>query len=330
MDYRAMMYFRQSWNDSRLTYPNLPFRSISLNDRSLIWTPDLFSVQEKEGVHHTLISPNSFIKISREGEVRSSVRLSMTFQCPMDFTKYPHDVQKCNFQIESYGSTSDKLSLTWDQRTPNPVSFYKNISTVNFALKDVKESVSHQTFSFGKYTILEISLVLQRKSGFFMIRLYAPFLLLVAISWLCFWIPAKLLTLRLPLLLVILYLMVDIGSEINGKSPPVSYTKGTDVWIAVCESLVFASFLETILVHILYRKKEKSMCKNDQEAQNVLEMDEKMNRVKGDSSINLVANRLKCNGNMHKRIDKISAFLFPSLFVLFNFVYGLIYCCGRQ
>ncbi|GBL66836.1 hypothetical protein AVEN_169013-1 [Araneus ventricosus] len=109
-----------------------------------------------------------------------------------------------------------------------------------------------------------------------MIRLYAPFLLLVAISWLCFWIPAKMLALRLPLLLVVLYMMVHIGSEINGKSPPVSYTKGSDVWIAVCESLVFASFLETIVVHILYRKKEKNMCKNDPEAQNVLEMDEKV------------------------------------------------------
>ncbi|GBN42497.1 Glycine receptor subunit alpha-2 [Araneus ventricosus] len=117
MDYRAMMYFRQSWNDSRLAYPIQPIRSVSLNDRSLIWTPDLFFVQEKEGIHHSLISPNTFIKISREGEVRYSVRLSMTFRCPMDFTKYPHDVQKCNFQVESYGSTSDKLSLVGPKKT---------------------------------------------------------------------------------------------------------------------------------------------------------------------------------------------------------------------
>ncbi|XP_055925710.1 glutamate-gated chloride channel-like [Argiope bruennichi] len=326
MDFRAMMYFRQIWNDSRLAYPNQPIRSIVLNDRNLIWTPDLFFFQEKEGIHHSLISPNTFIRITRDGEVRYSVRVSMTFKCPMDFTKYPHDIQKCDMQIESYGSTRDRLDLSW----LNPVAFDKNISTVNFALKDVQESVNHLVLNSGQYASLQVSLVFKRKTGFFMIRLYAPFLILVAISWLCFWIPAKMLSLRLPLLLVVLYLMFHIGSDINGRSPPVSYTKGSDVWIAVCESLVFVSFLETIIVHMLYRRKGKSMRKNDPETQNILEMDEKMNQVNGDSSISLVASRLKCDGKVYKRVDRICAFLFPSLFVIFNFVYGLMYCCGRQ
>ncbi|KAF8789482.1 Glycine receptor subunit alpha-2 like protein [Argiope bruennichi] len=264
MDFRAMMYFRQIWNDSRLAYPNQPIRSIVLNDRNLIWTPDLFFFQEKEGIHHSLISPNTFIRITRDGEVRYSVRVSMTFKCPMDFTKYPHDIQKCDMQIESYGSTRDRLDLSW----LNPVAFDKNISTVNFALKDVQESVNHLVLNSGQYASLQVSLVFKRKTGFFMIRLYAPFLILVAIRAVLWILPKK--------------------------------------------------------------RKGKSMRKNDPETQNILEMDEKMNQVNGDSSISLVASRLKCDGKVYKRVDRICAFLFPSLFVIFNFVYGLMYCCGRQ
>ncbi|XP_055930520.1 glutamate-gated chloride channel-like [Argiope bruennichi] len=335
MDYRAMLYFRQSWNDSRLAYPDLDIHSIVLNDPRYIWTPDLFFVQEKEGIHHNLIVPNAFIKISPEGEVLYSVRLSITFSCPMDFRKYPHDIQKCTFSVESYGRSRDKLALMWDFRKPHPVSFNKNISTFSFQLKAVNESIKHETFNFGEYTCLEVSIELERKIGFYMIQLYIPFLLLVVLSWLSFWIPSKMIALRLPLLLVVLYLMVNIGSGISERIPPVSYTKGSDVWIAVCESLVFSSFLESILVHIISRNKEKlekKMRKKDPEAQRVLEPEEKMNPVNNDSSngaVNIVASRLKREARLSKLIDKISALLFPCLFIVFNFVYWLFYCTGH-
>ncbi|CAL1267169.1 unnamed protein product [Larinioides sclopetarius] len=335
MDYRAMLYFRQSWNDSRLAYLDLDIHSIILNDPRLIWTPDLFFVQEKEGIHHNLIVPNTFIKISPEGEVLYSVRLSLTFSCPMDFRKYPHDVQKCTFSAESYGRSRDKLALMWDYRKPNPVLFNKNISTFPFELKAVNESIKHSSFSFGEYTSLQISLIFQRKIGFYMIQLYIPFLLLVALSWLSFWIPPKMIALRLPLLLVVLYLMTNIGSGISERIPPVSYTKGSDVWIAVCESLVFTSFLESILVHIISRNREKfekKLRKKDPEAQRVLEPEDKINPANNDSSngaANIVASRLKSDVLVSKRIDKISAVLFPSLFVIFNFVYWLVYCTGH-
>ncbi|GIY73298.1 glycine receptor subunit alpha-2 [Caerostris darwini] len=335
MDFRGTFYFRQSWNDSRLAYTDQDINTIIFNDPlQKIWTPDLFFVQERQGIHHNLISPNAFILISPEGEVRYSVRVSVTFSCPMDFRKYPHDKQKCTFTVESYGHTRDKMELNWDRRKHQPIMYNEKIEMLPFELKGVEEKVSHLTFSFGEYTTLEVSLFFERKVGFYVTRLYIPFIFLVVISWLSFWIPSRMLTVRLSLLLVILYLMVNIGSGINDSIPPASYTKGSDVWIAVCESLVFLAFLEYIAVYILARNTEKwqkNVCKNDPEARGVLEPDDKMNSVKNDlsNSAVMMASRLKSNILASKRIDKASAALFPVLFLVFNFVYWIVYCTGH-
>lgn len=336
MDYRGTLYFRQSWNDSRLSFLEQDIHSIVLNDPKYIWTPDLFFVQEREGIHHSLIVPNAFIRINPEGEVLYSVRISVTLSCPMDFKKFPHDTQKCVFTVESYGRTRDKLELSWDRRKVNPpITVNEYINLLPFEVKDVKESVIHSKFTFGEYTVLEVSIMFERKTGFFLTRLYIPFLLLVAISWVSFWIPAKMIALRLSLLLVILYIMTNIASGISDYQPPASYAKGSDVWIAVCETMVFAAFLEFIAVHIIARNKEKlekRMLTNDPETQRVLDLDDKMNPVMSEattSAVNMVASRLKCDYLLSKRIDKACATFFPILFVVFNLVYWLVYCTGH-
>ncbi|GFQ98560.1 glycine receptor subunit alpha-3 [Trichonephila clavata] len=280
MDYRITLYFRQSWNDSRLSFLEQDIHSVVLNDPKHIWTPDLFFVQEKEGNHHSIIVPNTFLRINPEGEVLYSVRVSVTLSCPMDFKKFPHDKQQCVFMIESYGRTRDKLELSWDRRKMNPpITVNEHINLLLFKVKDVKEKVRHAKFTFGEYTALEVSMIFERKMGFFLTRLYIPFLLLVAISWVSFWIPAKMIALRLSLLFAIFYMMMNISSGMSDYLPPSSYAKGSDVWIAVCETMVFAAFFEFIAVHIIARNKEKlekRMRKNDPEAQRVLDLDDKV------------------------------------------------------
>ncbi|GFS86597.1 glycine receptor subunit alphaZ1 [Nephila pilipes] len=336
MDYRVTIYFRQAWNDSRLSFLEQDIHSVVLNDPKHIWTPDLFFVQEKEGIHHSLIVPNSFIRINPDGEVLYSVKISMTLSCPMDLKKFPHDTQKCVFTAESYGRARDTMELSWDRRKYNQsITVNEHINLLPFEVKSVKESVRHSKFTFGEYDALEISIIFERKIGFFLTRLYIPFLLLVAISWISFWIPPKMIALRLSLLLVILYTMTNIASGISEYQPPTAYANGSNVWIAFCETMVFVAFLEFIAVHIVSRNKEKlkkRLHKNDPEAQRVLDLDDKMNPVMSEattSAVNMVASRLKCDVLISKRIDTACAVLFPILFVAFNLVYWLVYCTGH-
>lgn len=98
---------------------------------------------------------------------------------------------------------------------------------------------------------LEVNLTFQRKFGFYAIRLYTPFILLVGLSFLSLWIKAEERVLRLTLLLVILFVVASITSDINTTIPPAPYVKAIDVWIGNCGFLVFGAFLEFIIVALI-------------------------------------------------------------------------------
>ncbi|KAG8185519.1 hypothetical protein JTE90_019773 [Oedothorax gibbosus] len=334
MDFKAEFYFRQSWNDSRLAYSDDDIREVVLNNDKHIWTPDIFFVEEREGIRHSIITPNTFIRISKTGTVLFSTRVTITFSCPMDFTKYPHDTQKCLFSAESYGYGRSDIQLSW-KNISHPVQRNMDIELLPYQIISVKQGVSHISMSSGEYSRLNVELTFHRKVGFFMIRLYIPFIFLTILTWLTFWIPAKLVMPRLSILLVVMYIMIQFGLEINANAPRTSYNKGSDVWIAMCVSLAFGSFLEFIAVHIIGRNKDKlqkRFGKNDPEARAVLENDAKPSPVSNEPSSNtvsLIASRLKRDVLLSGRIDRVSSILFPAFFIGFNFIYWLVYCSGH-
>ncbi|XP_035226001.1 glutamate-gated chloride channel-like isoform X1 [Stegodyphus dumicola] len=303
-----------------------------MRDVEKIWKPDLFFVEEKEGIMHNVVSPNVFVRIKPNGEVLCSVRLSITFSCPMDFRKYPHDTQKCTFNIESYGYQRSHIELDWDSRKPDFMSVSKNIGLQDFDLIDVKPGAKREVYLSGEYSSLQVNLTFQRKLGFFVTRLYIPFIILVLLAWLSFWIKPKAMTMRLTLLLVILYFMVTLGSEVNDYIPPAPYTKGSDVWIAVCESLVFAAFLELIAVSLISQKEEKSAERKfvkDPEISPELNLKAKKaagNTDDVNSVVNFLTNRLTNEAKLSIRIDKICRILYPVCFLFFNIAYWSVHC----
>lgn len=66
-----------------------------------IWIPDTFFVQDKESFMHKTTRRNAFLKISPNGDVAKSIRLSVTMSCPMNFRKFPFDSQTCSINMES-------------------------------------------------------------------------------------------------------------------------------------------------------------------------------------------------------------------------------------
>lgn len=336
MDFNVQFYFRQSWNDSRLRFKGRT-ESLMLKNVNDIWTPDLFFVGEREGSLHQLVHPNIFCRINPDGEVRYSVKLSVTYFCPMDLRRFPHDIQKCQINIESYAYTANRIILEWAESKFPPVSAAKEISMLDFELIECTPSVQSVVVSDNEYTRLEVHLKFQRKFGFFAIRLYIPFILLVILSLLTLWINAAERGLRLALLLAILYLMVTISSEANSSIPPAPYAKASDVWVGFCESLVFATFLEFVVVALLIGRHHKEDCKSKSEILLNLESESKEQTMSSDSLKSHLNNLINMfgarNGGKSRRnttayrIDKICRFVFPVIFIIFNIVYWSVYCC---
>ncbi|VDK43212.1 unnamed protein product [Anisakis simplex] len=85
MQYDVDVTLRQKWRDDRLSYAKEGPDSITLKDPHKIWTPDSFFANEYEGQRHMLDQPNTLVRISRDGSVFYSTRLSLALTCAMDF-----------------------------------------------------------------------------------------------------------------------------------------------------------------------------------------------------------------------------------------------------
>ncbi len=79
MDFSMDCYFRQSWQDRRLSFKG-PIETLSLSIKMLegIWKPDTFIYNGKRSYVHTITQPNKLLRIKRDGSILYSVRYPST------------------------------------------------------------------------------------------------------------------------------------------------------------------------------------------------------------------------------------------------------------
>ena len=103
-EFKVDMYFRQIWNDPRLSKPSsLGSDEVNGGDalREAIWTPDTFFSEDNSGVVGKLMTPNVFVKINASGDVFMSQRVTLKVVCNPDISEFPRDVHECKLAIES-------------------------------------------------------------------------------------------------------------------------------------------------------------------------------------------------------------------------------------
>lgn len=75
-DFTLDMYFRQFWQDPRLSFsePGLEKLVVGAEYIKLIWVPDTFFVNEKTAYFHDATTENQFLRILHTGEILRSIR----------------------------------------------------------------------------------------------------------------------------------------------------------------------------------------------------------------------------------------------------------------
>jgi len=76
MDFTLDMYFRQFWQDPRLSFERrlgLEKLVVGAEYIQLIWVPDTFFVNEKTAYFHAATTENQFLRILHTGEILRSI-----------------------------------------------------------------------------------------------------------------------------------------------------------------------------------------------------------------------------------------------------------------
>ncbi|XP_057586468.1 glycine receptor subunit alpha-1 isoform X1 [Hippopotamus amphibius kiboko] len=368
MDYRVNIFLRQQWNDPRLAYNEYPDDSLDLDPSMLdsIWKPDLFFANEKGAHFHEITTDNKLLRISRNGNVLYSIRITLTLACPMDLKNFPMDVQTCIMQLESFGYTMNDLIFEWQEQ--GAVQVADGLTLPQFILKEEKDlRYCTKHYNTGKFTCIEARFHLERQMGYYLIQMYIPSLLIVILSWISFWINMDAAPARVGLGITTVLTMTTQSSGSRASLPKVSYVKAIDIWMAVCLLFVFSALLEYAAVNFVsrqhkellrFRRKRRhhkspmlNLFQEDEAGEgrfnfSAYGMGPACLQAKDGISVKGANNNTATNPppapskspeemrklfiQRAKKIDKISRIGFPMAFLIFNMFYWIIYKIVRR
>ncbi|XP_063728761.1 glycine receptor subunit alpha-2-like [Symsagittifera roscoffensis] len=184
MEMESEFTLRLKWTDERLKVSS-DLGQIQITSQSFadnIWTPDLYFPESKSV---TKIDSAQFVRLNSEGEVKLSRNLKVVSRCPLSFHSYPFDTQECPLIMESFGYTNDQMQLRW----------LGEVTVSHSASRGAKFYVSKPSQTFyslhfvtGSFDDLQVEFYFKRVALDNVLRYYFPGILIIALSWLSFWI----------------------------------------------------------------------------------------------------------------------------------------------
>ncbi|XP_066583017.1 gamma-aminobutyric acid receptor subunit alpha-6 [Prorops nasuta] len=248
MDYSMDCYFRQSWRDSRLSFRG-PIKSLSLSIKMLerIWRPDTYFYNGKHSYVHTITVPNKLLRISQDGDILYSMRLTIKAKCPMELRNFPMDRQFCPLIMGSYAYTTRQLIYQWQEGSS--VNFVPGMALSQFDLM----GSPYRNLTFfrreGEFSVLQVSFNLQRNTGYFLIQVYVPCVLIVVLSWVSFWIHREATSDRVGLGITTVLTLSTISLDSRTDLPKVRYATALDWFLLMSFGYCIATLLEFAGVH---------------------------------------------------------------------------------
>ncbi|XP_047736996.1 glycine receptor subunit alpha-4-like [Hyalella azteca] len=257
MDYQVDLYLRQTWYDARLKHEDL-VQPLDLNDPNLvkaIWKPEVYFPNAKDADFQFVTVPNVLVRINPHGEILYMLRLKLTFACMMELSKFPLDTQVCTIEIASFSKTMQELVLQW-KLTKEPIKMHKDLRMPQFQMQDIVATTCQEASQIGNYSCLVAEFHLQRSVGFHLVQSYLPTILIVAISWVSFWMDVDSVPGRTTLGVTTLLTVSTKSSEKLMMKATSEYI--IDIFFFIT-AFVFSALLEFTLVNYLWRKNASQM-----------------------------------------------------------------------
>ncbi|XP_062398171.1 gamma-aminobutyric acid receptor subunit delta [Sardina pilchardus] len=273
MEYTMTVFLRQSWRDDRLSY-NHTNKTLGLDSRFVdkLWLPDTFIVNAKSAWFHDVTVENKLIRLQPDGVILYSSRITSTVACDMDLTKYPMDEQECMLDLESYGYSSEDIVYYWSENQKQ-IHGLDKLELSQFTITHYRFHTETMNFkSAGQFPRLSLRFQLRRNRGVYIIQSYMPSILLVAMSWVSFWISQSAVPARVSLGITTVLTMTTLMISARSSLPRATAIKALDVYFWICYVFVFAALIEYAFAHYNadYSKKEKRDKTEKQNAESIV------------------------------------------------------------
>lgn len=238
----ANFYMEFSWMDPSLAHPGPDSTSRDLAD---IWHPRIQILNEQNLVR---TFPES-AEIRPDGEVIYRQRVWGSLSQPLVLNEFPFDSQKLEIVLigTEFGSTRARFLISPHSAVAEHLTIPDwTITDWDFSAVDLP--VSHKTPPIPG---MVFSLDVKRDYSFFTLKVIFPLILIVAMSWLVFWIDPSLASTQISVAITAMLTLIAYRFAIGDMVPKLAFLTSLDYFVLGSTILIFISLLEVVYTSYL-------------------------------------------------------------------------------
>jgi hypothetical protein len=250
-------YLIGSWHDPRLALPasqnaendggEKGTRTFRIED---LWTPP---IEAANSISH---KTNSYsLEVDRNGTVTYVERFDAVLSNDYALRKFPFDTQVLQFEFQPFLSAGSAFIFAAKPSPSTGISPEQHTELAAWRIKDLRytaEKLAGNSFLPPTREAL-FQIVIERRSGFYLWKVFLPLLMLTMIPAVVFWIDVKEFDWILKVPMTMLLSMVAFEFTIARDLPRVGYVTFLDAVFLVSFAFCFLCIFEILTVYLMQK-----------------------------------------------------------------------------
>lgn len=256
--FTADVYLEAAWEDPRLVHDGPGPAYPATGD---VWQPNLQFTNARQ------LTPSlpDRLEVSPGGEVRYRQRFWGEFSQPMQLRDFPWDTQQLTIRVVTSGLTPDQVELVPTSHVGTAVSADLSVPDFDLTGHGLVAETCRPTSARRSVACVSNTLLAKRKSGYFTIKVIAPLLLIVIMSWTVFWLDPADGGPQIGVATTSMLTVIAFRFSIDESLPKISYLTRLDAIILASTVLIFLSLIEvTITTRMAHSNRLKAARRLDQ------------------------------------------------------------------
>jgi hypothetical protein len=239
-------YLLYTWQDARLAYkPGIKTPPSKTTTLDQIWHPAIEMVNFKESK-----TADTTAEIMPDGTVLAQERFAKTLSSGLELQNFPFDAQSLQIVLESLKYGDKQVQFLAD---PSKISIGTD-RFVSLSEWQIGKIIGINSKSFfppeqQDYSRVTIEIHIKRNSGFYLLKVMMPLLLITIASWSVFWINPEEFSTQIGIAFTNLLTVVALLLVINDALPRVGYLTFMDGFTMLCFMTILVAILELLLAH---------------------------------------------------------------------------------
>ncbi len=247
----ANVFYMYQWKDPRLANGGPDLQSMPLEK---VWNPRIQIVNQQR-LQSTM---PEVVTVTGQGQVTYRQRVWGSFSQPLTLNDFPFDKQDFSIQLISIGYSPEEVALValQEQDVPGQTTggIAEHLSVADWKVGNWEQApYTLEPVPGIRRSAFALTFEGTRLYGYFVAKVIIPLILIVAMSWVVFWIDPEQSGTQVSVAVTAMLTLIAYRFAVGTDLPRISYMTRLDYFILGATFLVFASLLEVMITSSLAR-----------------------------------------------------------------------------